>query len=318
LNALWIVDEGNVKKPVGYEDVYRLVQISPMSGVQIYAIITSVGFRRADLTSPVTCLEYYVHPTSGKGDGVFWAVNCPDANPQWDAFNADEPSGISEMGGIELAGAQVFPSIRCEMLSTQVAPLMVSTSTGGSVEPLGCQSSNHPGVLRLMLDSGRSFAAVRTYEGAFILGGGEKYTVIFRVPAENPMQPGIFCRGGFLREWSIEPPVGVAVYFELSLINNYLNCKILVNGNEYNTITGYTISPETWYRMMILVNTDRTNFYLCDENNLLLWSDWIDQPPPITPLGAGLILSNAGLALPFPAKIDAVYLAVDIDRVLKR
>ena len=319
LNALWIVDEGNVKKPVGYEDVYRLVQISPVSGVQIYAIITSVGFRRADLTSPVTCLEYCIHPVSGKGDGVFWAVNCPDASPDWDAFNADEPSGILEMGGIELAGAQVFPSIRCEMLSTEVAPLTISTSTqGASVGLVHCDSVNHPGVLRLTLNAGRSFAAVRTCEYAFLLGGGEKYTVIFRVPAGNPIQPGIFCRGGFLREWSFGNPVGDAVYFEFSPIDNYLNCKVRVNGIEHNTITGYTISPETWYRMMILVNTDRADFYLCDENNLLLWSDWIDQPPPITSLGAGLILSNAELVLPFPAKIDADYLAVDIDRILKR
>ena len=70
---------GGAEVALAHDDLHHRLALNLFSFGQVQAIIESLGFSRASRLHSVEAVEYYISPTSGKGDGVDWDTDQPDA-----------------------------------------------------------------------------------------------------------------------------------------------------------------------------------------------------------------------------------------------
>lgn len=144
----------------------------------------------------------------------------------------------------------------------------ISSGTIGVLAPI----PKHPGVLSYSshasnANSGYCFI---TEGSTFLLGGGEKTTIIFKTPASLT---GVTRRMGFHDSASVSAPTD-GVYIKMDA--DTLTGQTINNTTGSTTATNYTVSTATWYRAVIELNADATlaifTLY-ADDSTTVLWQD---------------------------------------------
>jgi len=177
-------------------------------------------------------------------------------------------------------------------------------------------TAKHPGVVTLLSStSANSGHRVNLYAEAFLLGGGEKTTGIFKVVT----CAGTTVRFGF-HDTTSEADVNDGVYIEIA--ETTLTGKTANAGTRSTTATNYTITENTWYRFVIEVNSDATlitySIYADDSGTAL----WIDTLATNIPTGAnrycgqGIVATNSGTTALSLVSLDYMDIALQNARRL--
>ena len=196
---------------------------------------------------------------------------------------------------------------------TQRGQWLITLINSGT-QSLQASTPDHPGIVRFFSSTtANSGARVITGLSALRLGGGESTEIVFRVINTA----GTTVRMGFL-DTTGNADATDGVYIEI--VGTTLVGKT-ANNNTRSTTGTYTITANTWYRALIELTTGLivANFYLFNENDGLLWSDYLDTNIPTSSgreTGHGIIATNSGTSA--VALIDLDYMDLKINRVLNR
>lgn len=176
--------------------------------------------------------------------------------------------------------ADIANKSACEFLNNSgLLPWGVSAINTGTLGAIS-GTPKHPGVMPILSSATpNSGYRIRLNPDSLLLGGGEKTTIIFK-PATTLL--GVTARFGFHDSSDVTAPVD-GVYAEI--VDGVLSGKTSNNNTKSTTGTTFTLTADTWYRLVILLNNDATSakFTLyADDSNTVLWSDSLAENIPNT------------------------------------
>lgn len=156
----------------------------------------------------------------------------------------------------------------------------------------------HPGIWRLQsAAAANSGFACTTSPNAFLLGGGEVFSMVFQTPA---VFTTVTARMGFLDITTSAAPVdGAWLSFTTS---GALSMNVAANSVLTTTALGVTLAASTWYQVRISVNAAATSilFEVFSDTGTLLGSNSITTNIPKTAgrdTGAGFVVTTSGAAV---------------------
>jgi spore coat protein U-like protein len=174
--------------------------------------------------------------------------------------------------------AEIANKVSCEFLvATDNLKDWYGYHIGNGTKQVSASSAKHPGVVEY-----KSSAAVGsgymyyTEQLAILLGGGEKTTIVFKTAATIA---GVTRRMGFLDTSLTAATDGV--YCKIA--DGVITGQTASNSTVSTTATNYTLSAETWYRLVIQLNEDATaaTFTLyADDSDTVLWTDALSTNIP--------------------------------------
>jgi hypothetical protein len=173
--------------------------------------------------------------------------------------------------------------------------------------------ASHPGILRISSSTtANSGAYITTDATAFLLAGGEVFEVIFSPQVSSNTNTTL--RMGFHDSSTSSAPVD-GVYFEMAAGSMNIYGKTASNSTYSTTGTSYTLTVSSWYRALVVLNSNATqvNFYLYNESGNQLWTDSLTTNIPTASgrnTGAGVITTNSGTTATVLTYFD--YMAVGI------
>ena len=152
--------------------------------------------------------------------------------------------------------------------------VIAALAAGGAVSDIPASEAVHPGIVRLAsVATNNTGGRIRpgTNTSAILLGGGETFSAVFRQLSVNA---NVVIRIGFQDSVSATAPTD-AVYIDIQ--GATLQGTGKNNGGTTNTGTSYTVSVNTWYRIIVEVTSSSlATFYLYDVSSAaLLWSNTI-------------------------------------------
>ena len=225
---------------------------------------------------------------------VGWIVNV-DADSKWyrydgttwiNTYNYNYDGVTAQLEQIALKQSNDFTTFT-NASSTWEGGWFGTGINSGTLQT-GTPSYKHKGVLNILsnVSLANSGFRLRTETGAFVLGGNEKTTFLFKTPIDFT---GITTRLGFLNTNSHTAPSD-GVYCLLN--GNQLDGRAVDNSAMSNTITNFTLASDTWYRLVIELNENATiatyTLYQDDSDNVL-WQDTINSNiPTIRTVGHGM------------------------------
>jgi len=243
---------------------------------------------------------------------------------------SDKARGIYENGTVvcgadEVSGATSYISswkISQEFLTANAYvfnPFLGAAISSGTAS---AQSGNaiHPGVVRLS-DSTTANGGYRimTDIAAFLISGNESAGFVFRHQAGRPTSS---YRLGFQDSTAIQTNPTDGCYFLVNStgasFNNTLTGICRSNNAQTKTATTFDLTPNTWYRGNLEINSQATmiNFSLYNDAGSLLWSDVVNSNIPTasgreTGFGviAGETTTDAAAAI-----VDLDYMVLIINR----
>jgi hypothetical protein len=199
--------------------------------------------------------------------------------------------GYRQNLGAELA--DIMHNYSCDLLFPTLTYPWTNASINSGIASVPSSDVKHPGVLgyksTTVADSGY---LLRLGGTCITLGGGEKSTFIFKTASTLT---GITRRMGFHNTTTIAIP-SAGVYAKIS--DGVLAGQTVNNSTISSTISNYTLSPNTWYRLKIELNADATKatFTLyADNSDVVLWTDTLSSNIPVaTAMGHGDICTYSG------------------------
>lgn len=198
--------------------------------------------------------------------------------------------------------------------TSSYAPWQFAAAGGSIANQTG--TLNHPGVVRFssgsVANTGYYSNIGQANTGQFVLGGGERYEVIFSVPT-NSTNINVFMGVHSLSSWGTPINAICLYYIGLDLSGNNASA-----GNGSVTQTHYTMTAGVWYHGVIQVNDARTlvTYSLYSEAGTLLWTDSLGTFIPtagITP--CAFAYKDASTSTPL---IDLDYQSFAVNRTLAR
>ena len=189
-------------------------------------------------------------------------------------------------------------------------------SSGTAASTATGLDANHPGVINLSSSTtANSGFRFNTAGGAVLIGGGERFDVIFR--------PSVFtdstARFGFHDATTITAPID-GVYFQYSGTGDVVGVA-MSNSVSSTTATIATLAVNTWYHAVLQVNSNATqvDFLIYSEAGSLLGSQSLTTNIPTATgreTGVSFIVTNSGTTSQSLARLD--YLAYAFTRALVR
>jgi spore coat protein U-like protein len=153
----------------------------------------------------------------------------------------------------------------------------------GGTRNVATSEPKHPGVWNISssasANSGGSFSINNT---CMVLSGGEKTTIIFKTA---PQILDVKRMTGFLSSNSATAPQ-YGAYCDIT--DGVIKGATVNNGPASYTATTYTLAANTWYRLVIEVNSDATQVtytLYADDSDTILWQDTLSTSIPTGALG---------------------------------
>lgn len=198
--------------------------------------------------------------------------------------------------------------------NTDMTGSAISSGTAGATAT--GLDANHPGIINLSssttTNSGFRF---NTAGGAVLIGGGERFDVIFR--------PTVFtnstARFGFHDATSITAPIDGA-YFQYSGSGDVVGVTVS-NSTSSTSATIATLSVDTWYHAVLVVNNTATqvDYSIFSEAGTLLGTQSLTTNIPTgvgRETGVCWIVTNSGTTSQSLARLD--YISYAFTRALTR
>ena len=193
-----------------------------------------------------------------------------------------------------------------------MGPLVGAAIAGGASTYNG-GAANHPGMV-LLTNAGGANSGYRynTEDDSIVITGGEIFEVIFNLP--YPTNTNM--RLGLHDTLSISAPTdGIYIYSTGTTLDGrtYNNSALSITGSTY------TISASTWYRELIILNSDatRADFNLYSEAGALLWHDYLTTNIPVTRT-VGVVLGIWNSDGTTRSMINLDWVSFRCDRILTR
>lgn len=197
-----------------------------------------------------------------------------------------------------------------------------SSLSGGS-SGVGQANALHPGVVTFKSHASNANSGMSMISDIFsiILGGGENFIGIFKTSA---ILNGVTRRIGFHDATSITAPID-GVYIEI--VDGVVTGKTASNSTIATTSTDFTLSANTWYRILIEISPDASEAYYklyADNSDTLLLSDklTVNGTTVIIPTGSGRWVSSGDVCtLASPSSVVEIghldYLEVNFSKARK-
>lgn len=172
---------------------------------------------------------------------------------------------------------------------------------------VGIGTVKHPGIIQQKSSaSANSGYRYSTDYNSILLGGGEKTTIIFKTA---PVLTTVITRMGF-HDSSSEAPPKDGVYVKIA--NTTLTGQTMNNTAGSTTSSNYSVSADTWYRVVIELNAAATlaNFTLyADDSDNVLWTDTLATNIPTATgrtLGSVVISLSIGTEAIVVGEVDYI------------
>lgn len=197
---------------------------------------------------------------------------------------------------------------------TSVAPWVISGVASGT-HLVGTGSAKHPGTIQMKSTTGaNSGYRYSTDIKSILLNGGEKTTVIFKTA---PVLTTVTTYMGFHDSVSEAAPTD-GVYSKIS--NVTLTGQTINNTTGSTTGSSFTVSADTWYRLVIEINADATlaTFVLyADDSDTVLWTDTLATNIPKTggrEVGHTIISTSSGVEAIVVGELDYMDMVLPYER----
>ena len=195
-------------------------------------------------------------------------------------------------------------------------------ASGTLVTSTTIASTSHPGILIIRNSTtAMSGGWIGSDAGGYAVGGGEKFTLVFRPQSQSAT---CIARFGLLNIYTgANPTRGVYMQFVGNGAGGNVASGVCVNsGGSTVTPTTCTIPTGAWYTAVVEVAADAASatFSIFSEAGSLLWSSAVaaNIPAPNETLGAAInaVQTAAGVAVEYMLMLD--YMSFEVNRDLVR